>query len=482
MTAGQPRARPGHRLVGRDAPGRRSASSRPTSGDSRAEALARAWPPQSRDAAIFGLWNLGVHPLCVLIHFARTRRSVLGTGLGLAWVVRDPPGRRRRPERRGRRDRAARAVVTSRARCPRRSPAPTEPRAARRSGRRPPRRAPRSSASRETVGGMGVLFGRIVRRALRLAAACSTAPSSGATSTRWRSSRCPSWSSRRSSRASSWSSRPRPSCKRFGAEGLLGWGAGFAHAARDRAAAHGAHDLRARRRQQHRRARDDGRHRADRRAARPRHRSHRLPHRAALHRHRRDALHDDPLRRRARALRRRLRRARRSCRSSRGASTTGSPAASSASATSPTASIKSVVFGLVIALVELPLRPRRRRAARPASAAASTPPSSPAPRASSSSTTSSASSSAEARDRCQAGHLPDADARSRARAAGRRARPRRRRHRPLRRRPRALLASSCGRSTTWSAGGARRAPSSSRCTRSATSRSSSSRSRWASSG
>jgi hypothetical protein len=52
-----------------------------------AEALARAWPPQSRDAAIFGLWNLGVHPLCVLIHFARTRRSVVGTGLGLAWVV-----------------------------------------------------------------------------------------------------------------------------------------------------------------------------------------------------------------------------------------------------------------------------------------------------------------------------------------------------------------------------------------------------------
>jgi hypothetical protein len=52
-----------------------------------ADALERAWPPQSRDAAIFGLWNLGVHPLCVLIHFARTRRSVLGTGLGLAWVV-----------------------------------------------------------------------------------------------------------------------------------------------------------------------------------------------------------------------------------------------------------------------------------------------------------------------------------------------------------------------------------------------------------
>ena len=28
-----------------------------------------------------------MHPLCVLIHFARTRRTVLGTGLGLVWVV-----------------------------------------------------------------------------------------------------------------------------------------------------------------------------------------------------------------------------------------------------------------------------------------------------------------------------------------------------------------------------------------------------------
>ena len=49
--------------------------------------LERAWPPQSRDAAIFGLWNLGVHPLCVLIHFARTRRTVVGTLLGLGWLV-----------------------------------------------------------------------------------------------------------------------------------------------------------------------------------------------------------------------------------------------------------------------------------------------------------------------------------------------------------------------------------------------------------
>jgi hypothetical protein len=51
------------------------------------ELLERAWPPQSRDAAIFGLWNLGVHPLCVLIHFARTRRSVLGILVGLSWLL-----------------------------------------------------------------------------------------------------------------------------------------------------------------------------------------------------------------------------------------------------------------------------------------------------------------------------------------------------------------------------------------------------------
>ena len=50
-------------------------------------ALDRAWPPVSRDAAIFGMWNMGVHPLCVLIHFVRTRRSALGALLGLAWLV-----------------------------------------------------------------------------------------------------------------------------------------------------------------------------------------------------------------------------------------------------------------------------------------------------------------------------------------------------------------------------------------------------------
>jgi hypothetical protein len=48
------------------------------------EALARAWPPQSRDAAIFGIY-LGVPPICVLVHFVRTRRSTLGVVVGLLW-------------------------------------------------------------------------------------------------------------------------------------------------------------------------------------------------------------------------------------------------------------------------------------------------------------------------------------------------------------------------------------------------------------
>ena len=47
----------------------------------------RAWPPQSRDAAIFGLWNVGAHPLCLLVHFIRTRRSLLGIALGVGWLV-----------------------------------------------------------------------------------------------------------------------------------------------------------------------------------------------------------------------------------------------------------------------------------------------------------------------------------------------------------------------------------------------------------
>ncbi len=49
--------------------------------------LERAWPPQSRDCAIFTLVNLGVPQLCVLIHFMRTRQSARGFVIGMAWVV-----------------------------------------------------------------------------------------------------------------------------------------------------------------------------------------------------------------------------------------------------------------------------------------------------------------------------------------------------------------------------------------------------------
>jgi hypothetical protein len=49
--------------------------------------LERAWPPQSRDCAIFALFNLGVPHLCILIHFVRTRRSLRGATLGLLWIA-----------------------------------------------------------------------------------------------------------------------------------------------------------------------------------------------------------------------------------------------------------------------------------------------------------------------------------------------------------------------------------------------------------
>ena len=49
--------------------------------------LERAWPPQSRDCAIFALLNVGVPQLSVLVHFMRTRRTILGAAIGLAWVA-----------------------------------------------------------------------------------------------------------------------------------------------------------------------------------------------------------------------------------------------------------------------------------------------------------------------------------------------------------------------------------------------------------
>ena len=53
----------------------------------RGPALDRSWPPQSRDAAIFGAWQFGTLYGCValLVHFTRTRASAIGFGLGLLW-------------------------------------------------------------------------------------------------------------------------------------------------------------------------------------------------------------------------------------------------------------------------------------------------------------------------------------------------------------------------------------------------------------
>ncbi|MCL2726066.1 MAG: hypothetical protein FWD69_16695 [Polyangiaceae bacterium] len=55
------------------------------------DALARAWPPSSRDNALIGLPFLGSPILglfAVWLHFARTRRfSLKGMGYGTAWVI-----------------------------------------------------------------------------------------------------------------------------------------------------------------------------------------------------------------------------------------------------------------------------------------------------------------------------------------------------------------------------------------------------------
>ncbi len=50
--------------------------------------LDRAWPPQSRDAAVFGSFLFGIlyGGPALLIHFVRTRWSLGGVGLGLFWM------------------------------------------------------------------------------------------------------------------------------------------------------------------------------------------------------------------------------------------------------------------------------------------------------------------------------------------------------------------------------------------------------------
>ena len=50
------------------------------------EELARAWPPVSRDAAIFGIYAYGI-PVCLIVHFSRTRRSMRGFLIGVLWFA-----------------------------------------------------------------------------------------------------------------------------------------------------------------------------------------------------------------------------------------------------------------------------------------------------------------------------------------------------------------------------------------------------------
>jgi hypothetical protein len=46
------------------------------------ERLARSWPDASVWAAV-----VAFGPLCVPVHFIRTRRSLVGIALGLAWLI-----------------------------------------------------------------------------------------------------------------------------------------------------------------------------------------------------------------------------------------------------------------------------------------------------------------------------------------------------------------------------------------------------------
>lgn len=50
--------------------------------------LERAWPPQSRDAVVFGAFLFGIlyGGPALLVHFVRTRWSPGGVGLGLFWM------------------------------------------------------------------------------------------------------------------------------------------------------------------------------------------------------------------------------------------------------------------------------------------------------------------------------------------------------------------------------------------------------------
>lgn len=53
-------------------------------------ALARTWPPVSRDSAFVLLWMLGFHPVVLmaffLVRFVRTRPWLKGVILGVTWT------------------------------------------------------------------------------------------------------------------------------------------------------------------------------------------------------------------------------------------------------------------------------------------------------------------------------------------------------------------------------------------------------------
>ena len=54
----------------------------------RGEQASRAWPPASRDSALFCIYNFS--PLVLLVvplHFVRTRRNLWGLLLGMLWVI-----------------------------------------------------------------------------------------------------------------------------------------------------------------------------------------------------------------------------------------------------------------------------------------------------------------------------------------------------------------------------------------------------------
>lgn len=54
-----------------------------------ADQLARAWPPASRGATVFGAWQFVPIYGCVglIVHFTKTRWSLGGLGLGVLWAV-----------------------------------------------------------------------------------------------------------------------------------------------------------------------------------------------------------------------------------------------------------------------------------------------------------------------------------------------------------------------------------------------------------